>query len=253
MLRTALLSSAVALSLAMAAPAFAQDPAAPSWTGPYIGANVGYGGGQFGYPFSGSSDIAGNNMVSGQVTQSSSGVLGGLQAGYNYQIPSNGFVLGLETDIDATDISAKTNESVINSQSSLSGGGLQSRIDYFGTLRGRIGDPMLGGRVMPYITGGFAYGGVKALSGVACGSCLTGAGPYGNASTQTGWTLGGGAEMMLTHHLSMKVEYLYVDLSQRQIGSAGGQINTFGGTVYNGKLSENANANILRVGMNYHF
>ena len=253
MLRTALFTSLSVLGLALAAPALAQDPGAQSWTGPYVGVNVGYGGGQFGYPFSGTSDIGGTNRVSGQVTQSSSGVLGGVQAGYNYQIPSNGFVVGLETDINASDIGAKTNESAINSQASLPSGGLQSRIDYFGTLRGRIGEPVLGGRILPYLTGGFAYGGVKALSGASCAACLSGAGPYGGVSTQTGWTVGGGAEVALTRRLTMKVEYLYVNLGQQAVGTTGRQLNTFSGPVYNSALSENATANLVRVGMNYHF
>jgi outer membrane immunogenic protein len=256
MLRKALFGSAVALGLGLtlAAPAFAQDQGGPNWNGAYAGINLGYGGGAFGYPYSGTTDAAGANHASGVVQQDSSGVLGGVEAGYNFQAPGSGFVFGLETDFDASDISGQTNYNNVNAQGANSMGKLESRIDYLGTLRGRIGKPMLGGRVMPFVTGGFAYGGVKPLEGGACSFCLSSSQPYGGTTLQTGWTVGGGVEAMLTHHLSAKVEYLYTDLGGRQVGPSGGQISTPGfGTLYNASLAENASASIVRVGLNYHF
>jgi outer membrane immunogenic protein len=129
-----------------------------------------------------------------------------------------------------------------------------SRIDNLGTVRARIGMPMMGGRVMPYVTGGFAYGGVKPLTETACAACLTGDTPNDYAKTQTGWTVGGGAEVPLSRRLSLKAEYLYVNLGAAQIGAPGGEINTPGfGPLYNAFLAESTTANIIRVGLNYHF
>jgi outer membrane immunogenic protein len=256
MLRNVLFGSALALGLGLtlAAPALAQDQTGPNWTGAYGGLNLGYGGGAFRYPYSGTTDAAGTQSASGVARQDSSGVLGGVQAGYNFQPAGSRLVFGLETDFDASDIGGRTDYSNVNGAGAATQGHLASRIDDLGTVRGRVGATMLGGRVMPYVTGGFAYGGVKALEGGACAACLSASQPFDRSSIQTGWTVGGGVETLLTRHLSAKVEYLYTDLGQRQLGAPGGQINTPGyGALYNSALAESANANIVRVGLNYHF
>jgi outer membrane immunogenic protein len=97
---------------------------------------------------------------------------------------------------------------------------------WFGTLRGRLGYAI--NNVMPYVTGGLAYGEVKAESG-----------SLSEDKTQLGWTLGVGAEVGLTPNWSAKIEYLYMDLGQRYYSITG---------VENGLESS-----VLRVGVNYHF
>src|ERR1700722_18970666 len=144
MFRSLTVASAAAL-LGMAAPAFAQPAGeAWNWTGPYVGVNAGYGGGDFNYSFSGTTDAAGTNPVTGRARQSSSGVLGGGQLGYNLEMP-NGLVLGLETDIDATAIGDNYSYST-NSLAPQSSPSVDSRINYLGTVRGRVGKPMYNGR-----------------------------------------------------------------------------------------------------------
>jgi outer membrane immunogenic protein len=247
------LTSAAAAALALAAvPALAQDAPA-TWTGPYVGLNLGYGGGSFKYPYSGTTDIAGTNPVAGQARQDSSGVLGGVTAGYNYEM-SNGVLVGLEADIDASDIGGKTQVYGADN-SAAAAADIASRIDYLGTARVRVGKAMFGNRFVPYVTGGFAYGGVRSDANYACSSC-TG---YTSASfdspnhLQTGWTVGGGAEYALTRHLSMKAEYLYVDLRDRNLDYGGGQFSGPGFTTYNTNIGEKADANIVRVGLNWRF
>lgn len=95
-----------------------------TWTGAYVGVNLGY---QFG---------------SAAFSMNPSGFAGGLQAGYNYQI--NQLVIGAETDFQfsgAEDTFAAYKFSN----------------PWFGTLRGRVGWAM--NNVLIYGTGGFAYGG----------------------------------------------------------------------------------------------
>lgn len=126
LLAAALLASPTgAADLRYGAPYQAPPPyAAPqTWTGPYVGANIGY---QFG---------------SAALSMNPSGFAGGLQAGYNYQI--NQFVIGAETDFQfsgADDTFAAYKFSN----------------PWFGTLRGRVGWAM--NNVLIYGTGGFAYG-----------------------------------------------------------------------------------------------
>jgi outer membrane immunogenic protein len=237
-------------ALGLATSAFAQSARDVTWSGPYVGVNLGYGGGDFNYNASGSSDSAGANAATERLRQSSSGVLGGGQIGYNYEMPS-GIVLGLETDIAASDIGAKTSFSSVDSLGNSAAGDVRSKIDYLGTVRGRVGKAMFDGRLVPYVTGGFAYGGVKSSGYYACSSCVATA--YSSpTNTQTGWTAGAGAEYALTPHLSMKAEYLYTDLGRDTLAN-GGDYNIGGANLYNASVSDKATANVMRVGLNYRF
>ncbi len=73
-----------------------------SWTGSYVGANIGYG-------FGGEDEVGAHAPESVGVSVNNiakfddGGVFGGAQAGYNYQIGS--FVVGLEADIQGSGIS----------------------------------------------------------------------------------------------------------------------------------------------------
>ncbi len=150
----------------------------------------------------------------GRVTNlnvSPSGLEGGVQAGYNFQ--SGNFVFGGETDLQisgADDTFAP----------------FKFSNPWFGTLRFRAGYAM--NNILFYGTGGLAYGTIKGES-------------FGLAETKThvGWTAGLGMEVGLTQSWSAKVEYLYMDLSNRAYSITG---------VTNGLES-----NMVRVGVNYHF
>src|SRR5690242_2411029 len=97
----------VCASAFMAAPAWAADlpykarPAPPppfSWTGFYVGANI---GGAW------SNGAIADVVTGANLNTDSSGFIGGGQVGFNYQF--NTFVLGLEWDIDGTTISKTSN------------------------------------------------------------------------------------------------------------------------------------------------
>ncbi len=247
-----IVSGFVAFSaIALAIPALAQSANDVTWTGPYVGVNLGYGGGDFQYDASGTTDAAGTNPAAGRLRQSSSGVIGGGQIGYNYEMP-NGVLFGVETDIAASDIGARTSFSSVDSFGNTAAGDVRSKIDDLGTVRGRLGKAMFDGRFVPYVTGGFAYGGVKSSTGYACSSCVA-TGFNSPTSTQTGWTAGAGAEYALNRHLSMKAEYLYTDLGRDDVATNAGQFSVGGATLYNANVSEKATANVVRVGLNYRF
>jgi outer membrane immunogenic protein len=165
-----LLSGVALAALFAAAPASAADvpvrqqqqyyKAAPApvfnWTGFYFGGHVGYGWG----------DAAGIDT---------DGFLGGLQAGYNWQLSRN-WVFGIETDISATDMN----------------NAFPAHVDYLGTLRARIGYTW--DRTMVYGTGGLAWN----RAAVA-----------GFHDTDTGYALGLGVEWAFAPNWSTKVEYMY--------------------------------------------
>jgi outer membrane immunogenic protein len=190
----------------------APEAPAPVWAGFYLGANGGYGW------------SAQDSMVSAEISGQAGAMLaqvmpaaptnpslalqreggfGGGQIGYNYQ--ANRFVLGLEADIQGGEISGDTSGPMLN---------LEGSLDWFGTVRGRLGYTF--DRALIYATAGFAYGGA---SGVASAK---GPAPYtaDKDATLTGFTLGGGVEYALNSRWSLKAEYQYLDFgSNRRVES----------------------------------
>ena len=88
---------------------------------------------------------------------SPAGWLGGVQGGYNWQAYGSPFVLGIETDIQAS--------TILGQGSDLNGAAYKSRLQALGTVRGRAGYAM--DRALVYFTGGLAYGSVdnEAIDG----------------------------------------------------------------------------------------
>ena len=67
------------------------------------------------------------------------------------------------------------------------------------------------------------------------------------SSTRTGWTLGTGVEYVLTTHLTLKGEYLFVDLGDATVATPG----VGGWWPTTTRLTEEEH--ILRAGLNYKF
>ena len=214
----------------------APQPMAPvvSWTGLYIGVNAGYGGDQFSYPYS----IPG--FVTGSASITSSGFIGGVQAGYNYQFATS-WVGGIEADIDAADIKGQiaVNGNFPGGSFSASGG---SQTNYIGTVRARLGY-LITDRLLAFGTGGFAYGDAKTSANISFG------GPpvfsWSKTNTPGGWTIGGGVEYMIAPNWTFKTEYLYTDLGTGTLASG------FAGAGSSVKV--HATDNIVRAGLNYKF
>jgi outer membrane immunogenic protein len=191
-----------------------------SWTGFYVGGNVGWdrttGSGTFNSPLGADPfTTPGGNVF-----------LGGVQAGYNWQVGS--FVLGGETDFQGTagggPISATAGPTISGT----------AKMPWFGTVRGRVGYAVE--RVLIYATGGEAYGS-STWSGT-----VSSAGPFSSSATFTTWTAGGGVEMAFGDCWSAKLEYLYMGTpSSKPVVP----------TMTSG--SGNAYTNIVRAGINYHF
>ncbi|HSI40589.1 MAG TPA: outer membrane protein [Xanthobacteraceae bacterium] len=207
-------SGVVAASLLSAAPAFAADIAQPApypvqapivatpvfdWTGFYLGANGGYGWGS-------------GSAYADQLGIKQDGWFGGGQLGVNYQFGNN-VVLGAEADIAASDFQDSVD-------------GVSSKLDYFGTVRGRLGYAF--GNVLPYVTGGFAWGHNEvSFDGLS------------SDKTLTGWTAGAGLEYAVTNNWTVKAEYLYMDLGDAYYDSIGANVGV--------------TENLGKVGVNYKF
>ena len=165
-----------------------------TWTGFYVGANAGYGWGNVNV-----GDVFfGGNASIGDLD----GFVGGGQVGYNYQIGQ--FVLGVEADIQGADLNTGSNAF-----------GDRVRTEYFGTVRARAG--LAFDRFMPYVTGGWAYGNVKTTVG----------GLGSTDKTHTGgYAIGAGLEYAFTNNLIAGVEYLYVDLGEKNVFNSGIKVGT---------------------------
>jgi outer membrane immunogenic protein len=166
------------------------------WQGPYLGANLGY---QW-----------------GSVTRSPndpSGVTGGIQGGYNWQIGQ--FVFGGETDLQLSDADDRF-------------AGWKFSNPWFGTLRARGGYAM--NNILLYGTLGLAYGTLR-MQDLATG--------IDESRTSIGWAGGAGIEVALTSNWSAKAEYLYVDLNNRSFNLTG--------------TNHGIDSSVLRFGVNYRF
>jgi outer membrane immunogenic protein len=167
--------------------------AAHDWAGAYVGVNAGYAAGEF--------DTSGTSTID-DPTYAANGALGGFQIGYNKQLGT--VVIGVEADLQAAGIDEKT-----------SGGGdvTTTSLDWFSTARGRVGYAF--DQTLLYGTGGFALGSVDTSV----------AGGEGEDKVLTGFTAGAGIEQAFTENLSVKAEYLYVDLQDKAFDTGAGDTN----------------------------
>lgn len=186
--------------------------------------------------------------IRGSVSLDSSGFVGGIQAGYDYQFP-NRLVLGVEADVNASGVEGKVNVSgaaagVINGNLSLNAG---SELNSLSTLRGRLGYAFDNG-AMPYATAGIAYGEVDTGYGinVSSGGTTLFSASGSKSADRTGWTAGAGLEYRLNDKFSFKTEYLYTDLGSYNVL----KFNGMGGTA---SLDADTTIHTVRVGVNYHF
>lgn len=187
-MKFALSISAIALASAMGAGAamaadlmvdnVAIEAAAPAttWAGAYIGGSVGYSAGTVDWEVVGggpsdSYDISGWNL--------------GGQIGYNWQ--TNNIVFGLESDLSVSTLSGED-----------LGGAASREVNWVASARGRVGFAL--DRVLLYGTAGIA---VAQSTGEFLVSDET--------NTHVGWTIGVGAEAMVTDNVSIKAEYRYSD------------------------------------------
>lgn len=235
-------------SAADLAPRYTKAPAPVAaavydWSGFYIGGHVGYG---WGSTHSDIYNTAGVLQNSGSANRN--GVFGGGQIGYNVMLSPN-WLIGIEADISGADI--KSSNSGCSANGAFIGcSTTDSRIDYFGTVRGRLG--YAANNVLIYGTGGLLWAHMSADRTITSNTNPAAAALVGQvaqaSSNPTGWTAGGGIEWGFAPNWSAKVEYLY------------GELDTNSSFVYNFR---NTNADryydshhelhTVKIGINYRF
>ncbi len=223
------------------APAVISAAPAYSWTGFYLGAQIG-----------------GRSMKSDNFSNDFkfSGMIGGLYTGYNIDLGS-GVVFGLDTDVSfvgkkdtvnygehtvggvfnktAEDITKILTEAKIPVKDGLrvaSGDAYTESVTlkekWSGATRVRIG--FAADRIMPYIAGGVAYTQIQGISAIEVKKAVdTSANPsadsgklvasgnvYDETKTLVGFTLGAGVDFAMTDNVLLRAEYRYSDYGKKK-------------------------------------
>jgi outer membrane immunogenic protein len=293
------ISTAAASAADLAHKTYTKAPPPPPpppciWCGFYIGLNGGWAGTTGSNnsalalthfesdPFDSSSHpiFVGPNTFN----QNTSGGFGGGQIGYNWVFPGGygggptgpgGWLVGVEADIQGASLHRSFPTLFFADGADIASVSTDSRLNWFGTLRGRFG--FATGPVLFYGTGGFAFGGVRnnLLVGFtdtddctpsatqACSAVgFNGNFNNNNNNTRTGWVLGAGLEWMFAPNWSLKGEYQYINLgsvTQAATAAISNLEHTAAGVPFTeiegvtAARRVNMNFNTVRVGVNYHF
>ncbi len=159
-----------------------------TWTGVYVGGQIGYEWGR-------------EPVTS--FSSEPSGVVGGAHIGYNAQF--NQFVYGLEGDVNGSSYSGTARNFLGTASAS-------TKIPVDGSIRGRVG--IAWDHYLFYATGGATFAQIKD-------SFLTPVG-FGAASNgRVGWTVGGGVDYAITNNWSVRAEYRYTDYGRFSDQAAG--------------------------------
>jgi outer membrane immunogenic protein len=219
------------------APVYTKAPVmAPvfSWTGFYIGGNV--GGAWSNTTISDS--LFGLNFGNGN---NNAVFVGGGQAGFNYQVSN--VVFGVEGDFDWA---ANNNNSVTGVVGPLGHTFTASANNrWMATVAGRLGYAI--DRWLIYVKGGGGWVGANSftVTDLTAGASVT----AGSSNTISGWLAGGGFEWAFANNWSVRAEYDFFGLSGRSFTVPATFPVLAGDTFTTGRN----NIQMATVGINYRF
>jgi outer membrane immunogenic protein len=166
-------------------------------------------------------------------TLDATGGLGGIELGYNWQ--RGNIVFGVEADLDVANI-----EDHFKGLFGANFFDARTKLDYLSTIRGRVGYSF--GNALVYGTGGVAFGFVHNrvfVNGVADAHI---------DEEKTGFAAGGGIEYAITPQISVKAEYLFVDLGSEKMSAA--VVPPNGVVITTNRFDDTFNT--VRGGVNFH-
>jgi outer membrane immunogenic protein len=172
------------------------------WTGGHIGINAGYASGKFKTNFNTATIPAAPFKLVGLREDNVSSFVGGVQAGYNWQL-NHRWVVGIEADLQSAAL--KNTFSGGNAADPIYGTyEINTKIQSLGTVRARVGYAVTE-RFLIYGTGGLAYGNVKTSyqTSESSGSSAS----FSTSKIATGLTFGAGAEYAMSKNWTIKAEY----------------------------------------------
>jgi high affinity Mn2+ porin len=167
------------------------------WTGFYIGGHTGYGRGH-------SSSVLWDPVPTAQ-SGNFSGVIGGVQGGYNWRHAS-GLLVGVEADLTFPNYITSNS---ITSRIATPRNDFVEQWDYAGTLRGRLGYAQR--HWLVYATGGLAYAGERFINAPDIGV------DEKHIGVRLGWAAGAGFEYAFAPHWTVRLEYLYSQFGRANV------------------------------------
>jgi outer membrane immunogenic protein len=230
-----------------------------TWTGFYVGAQVGYA-------FSDSDDnnnlfldptatVVGIDGVTYQVNNAGlfedggddDGFTVGGHVGYNFQFGA--FVVGAEADIEWVDVGGGGDDfrtitalNGPNAGATFAFPSVASEIEFIGSLRARLG--WAWDRALIYATGGLAYASFDTGDDNFLGVGINPLFANGDDDTVWGWTIGAGVEWAFTNNLTARLEYRYTSFDRDN--------NTFFVTP-GFSTDDSADFHAVRLGVSYKF
>jgi outer membrane immunogenic protein len=252
--------SPVAVAHANSAPVPPPPSSSFTWTGFYVGVNVGHGssdGDTFVNPLPTAAIFV--NLLPQTLNLDPSGSLGGGQLGYNHQFGH--FVLGVEADIDAAGIQETTLVTPIIQNNNTPFPGtppgnditVHQNTDAISTVRPRFGFAF--GHFLLYGTGGLAIAHIGYTANTDFHPVGTETYPANFSKTQKGWAAGGGAEVGIGGGFSLKGEYLRYDVGSQQSFTAN-PVPPFPPSAPPFQIAytwHTSSARLFRFGANYRF
>jgi outer membrane immunogenic protein len=161
-----------------------------SWTGLYVGVNVGIATGQT------TADLGLGGVF--DTDYDMNGGIYGAQIGYNWQ--SGNMVLGIEASYSGSSLQGNTTCILVFE--------CKREVESIGTVTGRLGLAM--DRSLLYVLGGVAWGKVNSdfsIVGITLAS---------DSQDHVGWVAGLGFEHALSNKFTLRLEYSHIDLGQEE-------------------------------------
>jgi outer membrane immunogenic protein len=222
---------ATAADLARPAPVYAPPPVLVplfTWTGCYVGGNVGGIWAKSDWSDTVFGDF-GNNTASGAI--------GGLQGGCNYQVGA--WVFGIQGDYGWTNANNNTANVIFPLISD------QTQLKSLGSVTGRVGYSW--DRLLIYGKGGGAW--LQSDFNVQ----VAGLNVATVSNTNSGWTAGVGAEYAFLNWLTGFVEYDYYKFSNSSVNALVCTPTVCGLGVAFGNVGVSSNVNVVKAGLNFKF
>jgi outer membrane immunogenic protein len=248
MMRTLLLASALLLTGAVVHAADLPQPPPPmtpavyapvappfTWTGIYVGGNIGWGWTNLNLTDTGPGPFGQVFPIGSQQSLTQNGFLGGAQIGVNWQFQQ--FVIGAEADFDATAIK--------NSQSAGGFGNGSYTNPWMSTFAARFG--WAADRALFYGKAGGAYMQEKYNLSASDGSAVTG------TFDRFGWMLGAGVEYAVTDNITLKAEYNYLNFGTSNQLLTANATDLILGTIQGDHNDSKLTANVVKAGVNILF
>ncbi len=229
-------------AMAVAAPVYAADmsvapaynpstpvpPAAYNWTAFYVGGNIGAG-----LLHDSVTQAAPGVALPGSFNVNPVGLVGGAQAGFDYQFSS--VVVGAQASLSDSYITGQTTETAGGGASQLR---LTSEPTWFASVTGRVG--YAANTLLFYVKGGGAWMHIEHVEdNLAAGGINTGS--QSISDTRSGFVGGVGLEYAMTENLSALFEYDFYDF--------GTKTEPFTTT----PIAIRSDLHTLTVGLNYRF